>query len=343
MKKMTTVPMMLVLGMIAFTSVGCGPYKVDHYQDFGPSMSIVAVPTEGDSTQQKKVDSVAFLEKNLQQNKRIYLPLTKVTTGRGPGAFRYDETVRLLAVDRALVSRDWTNDTNTGTSANSEAFAVESKDSINFTVGATITCRIEEQNVAKYLAKYADKTLAQVMDSNIHGECQRLLAKEFGVLELQDCKRQKVEIFDRTFLAIKDKFAEVGITVEFFGNIGGLGYEKKEIQTAIDANFIQEIVSQTEGLRKLAQDERNKIDVSVAEAEAQAAKELFVAQEAQELKVSLDTMLKLAQARLNAAKSWNGKLPTGMMPADSPLLFGLQKPNEVTGLQDLVSPQSEKE
>jgi len=186
------------------------------------------------------------------------------------------------------------------------------------------TCRVEEADTARFLYYYAGRSLAEIVDSNIRGFCQQKLANKFGKLDLITCKREKTRIFDELHQEASEFFEQKGVTVDFLGEVKGLQYHNPEIQTAIDKKFINEMDAETAAQELLEQQVRNQLDISVAEAERDAAKELFAAKEALQLKVSLDTARIDAEATKAAAAKWDGKLPNGMMPAESGLLFGLE-------------------
>ncbi|MCH5374154.1 MAG: hypothetical protein JJ992_09265, partial [Planctomycetes bacterium] len=285
---------------------------------------VAVIPLEGDSTKQDRIQSIEALEQSKVMAKRVYLPQRKRVLGRGPTNFEWVPTLKVIKVDRTPVTRDWTAEPSTGTSTTRQAIEVESKDSINFSVGMTITCRVQEADTARFLYYYAGKSLAEIVDSNIRGFCQQKLANKFGKLDLTACKREKTPIFEELSQEASEFFTQKGVSVDFLGEVKGLQYHNPEIQAAIDKKFINEMDAETAAQELLEQQVRNQLDISVAEAERDAAKELFAAKEALQLKVLLDTARIDAEATKAAAAKWDGKLPEGIMPAGSGLLFGLE-------------------
>lgn len=305
--------------------VGCGPYKEEQYVQIGPHETAFLIPLEGDSTRQGKMQSIEALEKAKVMAKRIYLPVRSRKLGRGYTNYEWVPTLRVICVGRTPVTREWTAEAGTGTSTANQAIEVESKDSINFGVGMTITCHVDEADTARFLYYYSGKTLSEIVDSNVRGFCQQKLAAKFGTLDLTECKKEKTRIFDELTKEAREFFEEKGVTIDFLGGVKGLQYQNPEIQAAIDKKFINEMEVQTSEQELAEQQVRNEMAVSVAEAERDAAKELYQAAEALELKVMLDIARIEAQATKDAAEKWGGKLPTGIMPAGSGLLFGLER------------------
>ena len=310
------------LGCVVLT--GCGPYKEEQYDQIGPHETAFLIPLEGDATEQGKMQSIEALDEAKVMAKRIYLPMRKRKLGRGYFNFEWVPTLKVVKVDRTPVTREWTAEATTGTSSTNQAIEVESKDSINFGVGTTITCHIEESDTARFLYYYSGKPLSEIVDSNVRGFCQQKLAAGFGVLDLTECKQEKSRIFDELAQEARTFFEDKGVTIDFLGGVKGLQYQNPEIQAAIDKKFINEMDVQTAEQELAEQEVRNEITISIAEAERDAAKELYQAQEALELKVMLDIARIEAEATKDAAEKWSGKLPAGIMPAESGLLFGLE-------------------
>lgn len=315
----------LILCVCCVLLTGCGPYKEEQYVQIGPHETAFLIPLEGDSTQQGKMQSIEALEEAKVVAKRIYLPLRTRKLGRGYTNYEWVPTLKVIKVDRTPVTREWTAEPGTGTSTANQAVEVESKDSINFGVGMTITCHIDEADTARFLYYYSGKPLSEIVDSNVRGYCQQKLASKFGTLDLTECKREKTRVFEELGIEAREFFEEKGVTIDFLGGIKGLQYQNREIQAAIDQKFINEVDVQISEQELAEQEVRNEITISIAEAERDAAKELFQAKEALELKVMLDIARIEAQATKDAAEKWSGRLPSGMMPSESGLLFGLEE------------------
>lgn len=108
-------------------------YDKPEYQDVDTSETAFLIPIEGDSTQQAKFQSVAFLEHAKVAAKRVQITHRWNQTGRANDDGSWIADVRLVKVKRTPVTRLWTRDATTGTSLKNEAVHVESQESIGFT------------------------------------------------------------------------------------------------------------------------------------------------------------------------------------------------------------------
>jgi hypothetical protein len=282
------------------------------------------VPLEGDTAgNQGKFESAAFLDEMKVATKRIRIPMTEKKIGRFGHQIEWMRTVKVIKVNRSPVTREWLSEPEKGTSDKYEGIEVESADSIGFSVGVNITAMIKEEDTSTFLYTYSGKTLEQIMDTNIRGDAQSLLADAFGVLSLTECKAQKGKIIKESGEKIIEKFGNFGITIISFGNTGGLVYTNPEIQEAIDKAYTAEMDVKVAQQEKLAQDERNLLMVAKVVAEREAAEEFQKAEEARAKQISLDVQLLQVQAMADMAKNWDGKLPANILPSGSPLLLGL--------------------
>lgn len=311
---------------------GChGPFKEPQYEEIHTNETAFLVPLEGDLEKQQQSKSVESLEKAKVLAKRVEIPLREHTIGRGWGNYQWVPTMKVIRVDRSPISRNWTADKKTGTSANDQALYVESKDSINFGFNATVTAHIEEAQTARFLYYFAGKQLTEIIDQNVRGIALQLLSAKAGQEDLAECIKQKHEFMEQAEEELKRVCLEKGITIDFFGGINGIQVSDAKIQTAVDAKFIHEIDAQTAEKNLEVQATRNEIAVASADAERQAAQELFAAKEALTLKTQLDVMKLNAEAMKIAAERWKGAMPSGIIPAGSGLLFGLEQEKEKLG------------
>ncbi len=322
----------IVVGLVslsAFLSACMGPAQIPPIEVIKPNETAFVIPLEGDTASQEQFESVKYLEAKKVQAKRITLPITKRETGRWLGEFEWLPTVRVIKVDRSLVTREWSEPSTKGkppANMQKAAIAVESKESIGFHVGINVTVLIQEDDAATYLYWHNVKTLEEVTDTNIRGFIQGVLSREFGALSLEQAKDQKNRVFGVAEKEAKEHFKQYGITILNLGNAGGLEFDDVEIQNAINNTQTSEMKVKVATQEKLAQDERNKRDVATAIATRQAAEEFAKAREAQTARIELDIKLMYAQAALVAAGKFDGRLPANIMPANSGLLFGLDRP-----------------
>lgn len=320
----TVLGLLVVAGVLLNT--GCmGPAKVLPLETVGPNETAFVIPMEGDSSNQAKFESIDFLKAHKVLAKRVEIPVRERDTGRGWWNYEYIPTVRVIKVDRSLVTREWTKGANTGTSNKDEALSVASLDGINFHIGVNLTASILEEDAPTYLYWHGQKTLAEVVDSNIRGYLQGIVSNEFGRIKLEAGKTQKADIFNKANTETIKKFKEVGITISYVGSAQGFMFDDTAIQNKINETQTAEMAVEVARKRVAEQIELNRVIVSKAVADRQAAEEFAKAAEAQAEKIGLDIEMVRAQAMLEAAKNLKdlkGQLPS-VLPPGATLLFGL--------------------
>jgi len=307
----------LVLGM-TFNITGCiKPPRVEMIRTIETNETAFLVPMEGKTKAgQAQFMSLEYLEDAKVATKRVSLPQREQKIGRFAFQIKWIPTMKVIKVDRTPVTREWTSDDKTGTSKVDQAIWVESKDSIGFAIGVNITALITEDNAATFLYYYAGKPLSNVIDENIRGLITAVLSREFGNRDLTKCKIDKKEISSVVLSEAKESFSKKGITIENLGLVGGLTYEDKEIQTAINEAYVAEMDIKKAEMQKDAQIAKNEKKVSIAIAERKSAEEFAKAKDAMVLK----TQLEIEMIRAN---KWNGEVPRNIVPSNSQFLFSL--------------------
>jgi hypothetical protein len=326
--------------MFALTLIGCGPAKVLPLENVGPNETAFVIPLEGNSKEQEKFESIKYLESKKVVAKRIEISVRERDTGRMWWDYEWIPTVRVVKVDRSLVTREWIkNDASPPAKAPApaapgapaaapgpvedvRAIEVESKESINFHVGVNMTAFVMEEDAPVYLYYHTTKQLKEVVDQNVRGFIQGELSKAFGVLTLEECKVQKSRVFAEVEKLTKEHFKTYGITVQNVGSAGGLAFDDK-IQAAINETANAEMNIEIARKEKVANEQKNEQKIAAARAERMAAEEFAKAKEALIEKNHLDIQRMQAEAMLEAAKKWNGGMPANILPQGSPLMFGL--------------------
>src|SRR5476651_1609551 len=115
------------------------PYDVPEFIEVDSSESAFLIPLEGDTGNQAAFHSVKFLEEKKVATKRVQITHRWQQMGYLPRSGKYVGTVRLIKVDRRPITREWTKSPKSGTSSKDEAIAVESKESVNFSMGLSCT------------------------------------------------------------------------------------------------------------------------------------------------------------------------------------------------------------
>ena len=323
----------IVLGLAAMFNPGCaciGPAKVEVCELIANNETAFVIPLEGaNKVEQGKFGSVEYLEEMKVATKRITLPQREMVTGRWWGNYEWIPTVKVIKVDRSPITREWTQNQETGTSPADDAIRVESKDSIGFSVGINITCSVLEENASKFLYHYPGGSLQNVVDTNVRGFCSSVLSREFGSRDLTLCKDEKREISSTLLTEVKTEFKERGITINSLGIVGGLLYDSAAIQKAIDDGYVAEQKIKIATQEKLEQDKINEKNISIAKAEADAAAEFKKAAEARTEMVRLEIEKIKAEALRQWVAKWNGSMPSNIMPQGSQFLMGMDTSGDV--------------
>lgn len=319
-----------ILGVVSIATllIGCGPAELPEIAEIKPNESAYVVPLEGATKEnQGKFDSADFLEKHKVASKRIYLPLTKKKTGRLWFEYEWIPTVRVIKVDRAPVTFVWQKSGD-----EDDGIDVESKDSIGFTVGINISAYVLEDDTSTFLYHYPSGHLSSVLNAIVKSKATEILSREFAKYNLEGtaavydkngnliqeavlgARQQKGTIVNIAKNELIEFFKKSGVTISTFGLIGGLAYDDKAIQEAINENFASALKIKDKENERLAQEEVNKKNVDQAVAEKQAAQEFAKAKEARTMQVRLEIEMLKAKAELVKAEKWSGNLPASIMP-----------------------------
>lgn len=306
---------------------GCGPVRIEPLETIDTNETAFVVPLEGSTkTDQGRFMSIDYLEQAKVATKRVTVPLRYRKIGRMPFEYEWIPTMRVIKVNRAPITREWTDEEARGTNQQvDDSISVQSKDSIGFKVGINITTFVAEEDAAKFLYYYAGKPLSQVVDENIRGYVTSVLTREFGSRTLEEGKLAKREISDLILKDCQENYSKLGITVSSLGIIGGMKYINQEIQKSINDNYVAGMKIQQSENDKLAQVNINAKELSVAQNARAMAEEFAKAADAQVAKTKLQIELTKAEAMKTAAEKWNGSMPSSILPQGSNLLFGLDK------------------
>lgn len=309
--------------VLALFICGCGPARVDVFEDLGPNDTAFVTPLTGDNLSSgKKFNSVEYLDSQKVSAKRIVIPLMQKNTGRMWWDYEWIPAVKVWKVQRALVSREWTSGSLGSKKAN-EGIPVVTKDAIKLSLGVAITTYIEEKDAAAYLYYHGEQSLAAVTDNNIRNYCVAELTREYSQIDLQAAKTNGPTIFAKLQADATLFFKTKGITISQVGNAEGFEFQDPTIQKGINERFLAEQRIATAQQAKLAQDELNKQTVATAQAQVDAAQKLMQAKEAATLQNQLEIQLMTAKAALAMAEKWDGRLPANILPSNSPMLMSL--------------------
>lgn len=336
-----------VLGLIVLIlSAGCKPVKVLDIREIKPNETAWAIPLDaGGDTGQVKFNSVDFLNQKKVAAKRIMIDKVERSVGRMYWDMEWIPAIRVIAIDRSLVTREWTDEEKTGTAAENQAIHVNTMDNIKLHIGITITVSINEDDASTYLYYHGERPLADVTDQNIRSFVSKVLSQKVSSMNLSDFQSHQSDIYKDLSDEVTTEFKAKGITVQYVGNARGWNFDDLKIQESINASYIAQQDNKTAEMEQNAQKTRNqtkiliataqaqanldaqevinKQNVETSEAQATAAKTLMAAKDAAEFQNGLKIRLLEAESRMKLASAWNGQLPASILPSDSPLLMQL--------------------
>lgn len=297
MKKLVKIVLMsafLLCTMFALT--GCMPYDKPELVLITPSQTAFLIPLEGKTSDQKAFMSESFLETAKVATKEVTIPHRWLKEGRFPGDGRHIPTVQLIIVERKPETREWTKDTGSGTSSKDQGITAESKESIGFMAQMNISAQIDEVDAVKFLYRYNNKSLSDVLDTEVRARVESNFVEQCATYSLEDILLNKAKIMDNVRKDVTDYFKEKGISITVLGLKGEFSYLNADIQASIDAKF-----KSAQAL--ITQKNENERIISKAKADSEA------------IKVQAETIAStLKQKELDnqaaAITKWDGKMPT---------------------------------
>lgn len=299
----------LLVGALLSTAflAGCTqPKAVDEIKIIGPSDTAFLVALDGDTLKnQNSMKSAEFLESAKISAKRVLIPHKIINTCPDCNTGDYSHyldvpTAQLFTVSRAPVARSWTSSAATGTSAKNEAFSVESNESIDFDIGATIIAHVAEADTAKFLYLHSGSQLETVIDGQVRNYVSSILSREMGSHNIDWDRQNKNAVFTTAFNETKTFFAAQGITIDSLGFTEGMTYHDPAIQKAINAKFAADM------------------NVQIAEKTLEAANQYAQAKDAVKVQQDIENRKRELDLQAAAIAKWDGKLPvtnaSGAMP-----------------------------
>ena len=320
----------LVLLMVLSIGGCIKPFDKPEYKDIKANETAFVIPLEGDTTKQTKFESVEMLEKAKVAAKRIQITHRWNKTGRLASSGEWIGNIMVIIVNRSPVTREWTAETSTGTVAKDQGIWSESKDSVGFSTGITITAMVLEEDTSLFLYRYPAQSIADVMDSEIKARVQMTFSEFSGQYDMSSLREKKSEILQTIRSDIVPFFKDRGITVTTVGQFGGFSYENPKVQESIDNVFIAQrekevnaalLAAQTdknakmemEGMgiaKKLIEEAKGKKAAAITAAEGESEAIRMVALAAKEAASNpLFLQLRKLEVQQKQIAQWNGKYP----------------------------------
>jgi len=249
--------------LVSCSFMGCRPYNKPEIKTIEASQTAFLIPLTGDVVDQEVFKSEEALNSAKVASKEITISKRWVQTGRFEDSGYYRATVKLVIVERKPETREWTSDSKTGTTPKNQVIMAESKESIGFSVGMNCSAQIDEFNATKFLYRYNNKTLANIMDTEIRARVESKFVEECAKYTLNNVLANKSVIMDSVRKDVVDYFSGRGITITVLGMKNGLTYQDASIQKSINQKFSSE-------QNIITQQNKNKQILSKAKADADA-------------------------------------------------------------------------
>jgi len=280
MKKITLLIAAIAVSLIV---TGCNP-NIPELKVVEPSQTAYLMPLDGQTSNQTKFNSEAFLEQAKVASKRVTITQTWRSTGVFSWSGEWIPAVRLIVVERKPVARHWVD---------KNGITAESKESIGFVTGIACTAQIDESEATRFLYRYNNKPLETVMDEEILNRVRSKFVELCATYNLTDLLIHKADIMKAVRDDVEPFFKERGINITSLGLVGEFNYVDDGIQASINHKFqaSQDLI---------AQQAINEKVVSKAKADAQAA---------QILNNPNALTLKRLELQAKFLEKWNGASP----------------------------------
>lgn len=296
------IAMLFMTSLLALSTTACvKPYDKPEFVTIEASQTAFLIPLTGDTTDQASFASEELLAEAKVATKEVQIPHRWVQTGRMYWRGEYRDSSKLIIVERTPETREWNSGKDSGTSAKNQAIYAESKESIGFSVGMNISAQIyTEDDAVRFLYSYNNKTLEEIMDTEIRARVESKFVEQCAKYSLNDILAKKEEIMNTVRDDVTTYFADKGITITVLGMKDGVEYDDPAIQTAINEKFSSE-------QKLVTQENINAVTISKAEADAQAKVKAAEAEAEANRKIAESLTPELIE-KLKIEK-WSGDVP----------------------------------
>ena len=290
-----------LMSLLVFAMTGCRkPYDTPEFITIEASQTAFLIPLTGDTSEQASFASEELLEQAKIATKEIQIPHRWVQTGRANWSGEWRDSAKLIVVERKPVTREWASSKETATGNENKAIFAESIESVGFYVGMNCSAQINEEDATKFLYRYNNKPLEEIIDTDIRSMVEKEFNDECGQYGIEEIRKEKSNIMDKVVKNVSAHFKEYGITITVLGMKEGISYENAEIQKAIDEKFSSEQMI-------ITQQNLNEVAVSKAKAEAEA--KLLAAEAEAEANRKIAASLTKELIEKIKYEKWDGKLP----------------------------------
>ncbi len=282
-----------------------------HVYTIEANQTAFLIPLKGDVSTQASFESEEMLSEAKVAAKQVYITDTLERMSAGHREWVPDNM--LIIVDRTPVTREWSDSSGVGTSSANQAIYAESKESIGFSVGMNCSAQIyTEQDAVKFLYSYNNKSLADIMDSEIRARVESDFVEICAQYTMADILTEKQAIMDSVRQDVTTYFAERGITITVIGMKDGIEYDDVNVQKAINASFVAEKNAAAQAIENqtLIDRARAESDAVLIKAKAEAESNIVISES-----LSDELISKMYY------DTWDGKLPSVISSDSSTVLM----------------------
>ena len=295
--------------MLSLTSC-IKPYDKPEFVVIEPSQTAFLVPLIGDTTNQENFESEEMLNELKVATKEIQIPHRWVQTKRWSWQGEYKPSSRVIVVERKPETREWVND-----KAVNNGIQAKTKDDIKFTVNLACTAQIDEANAARFLYRYNNKALAEIMDDEVKTKITSAVVGECAKYNQNELSSNTEAIMEKVSENVIPYFEERGITITALGLTGDFVYSDS-VQKSIDQRFQAEKEAESQEIKNQQEIANAETEVKIAQMEAQAILEKQSVMDA-------EIRLKELENQKAWVEKWDGSVPQVVTGSDSNMYYGL--------------------
>lgn len=295
--------------MLSLTSC-IKPYDKPEFVVIEPSQTAFLVPLIGDTTNQENFESEEMLNELKVATKEIQIPHRWVQTKRWSWQGEYKPSSRVIVVERKPETREWIND-----GAVNNGIQAKTKDDIKFTVNLACTAQIDEANAARFLYRYNNKALAEIMDDEVKTKITSAVVGECAKYNQNELSSNTEAIMEKVSENVIPYFEERGITITALGLTGDFVYSDS-VQKSIDQRFQAEKEAESQEIKNQQEVANAEAEVKIAQMEAQAILEKQSVMDA-------EIRLKELENQKAWVEKWDGSVPQVVTGSDSNMYYGL--------------------
>lgn len=295
--------------MLSLTSC-IKPYDKPEFVVIEPSQTAFLVPLIGDTTNQENFESEEMLNELKVATKEIQIPHRWVQTKRWSWQGEYKPSSRVIVVERKPETREWIND-----GAINNGIQAKTKDDIKFTVNLACTAQIDEANAARFLYRYNNKALAEIMDDEVKTKITSAVVGECAKYNQNELSSNTEAIMEKVSENVIPYFEERGITITALGLTGDFVYSDS-VQKSIDQRFQAEKEAESQEIKNQQEVANAEAEVKIAQMEAQAILKKQSVMDA-------EIRLKELENQKAWVEKWDGSVPQVVTGSDSNMYYGL--------------------